>query len=116
MAKLNFPPSVKLSQSDNLLAGRNSDSKDKIFNMTQMEGSEVLKRSAKKLIVALPLLSDTTQAVLGESCNPRIVSQKPAEMTVVIRASKNLLNLNARPPFNMEEEMRLCEYMWILTL
>ncbi|QSZ35766.1 hypothetical protein DSL72_006888 [Monilinia vaccinii-corymbosi] len=99
MAKPRLSPLGHLPRPTDLLA----DSKD---NKLQMEGSKVLKRSRKKLIVALPVLSSTLP-ILRASSIPRIVAYEPARMTLVIRASKNILNLNARPPFNMEEEMRL---------
>ncbi|KAI9646455.1 hypothetical protein NHQ30_004447 [Ciborinia camelliae] len=110
MAELRFSlPQIEVSPPSDSLANSSHDQKS---NVSQMESSSILKNTPKKLIIALPNLSNTESisshaSVLREPIKPHIVSRQPAELIVILRVSKEYLNLNARPPINMEEEMRL---------
>ncbi|KAF7885347.1 uncharacterized protein EAF01_011412 [Botrytis porri] len=79
---------------------------DKKSNATKMEGSRILKERPKKLILAFPIRI-FPYSFFDKKKRARIVRKEPGELTLILRVSKEYLNLNARPPLDMEEEMRL---------
>ncbi|KAJ8064266.1 hypothetical protein OCU04_006612 [Sclerotinia nivalis] len=101
MTKSSFTRSVEPSRRSVSFA----DSQDIKSDMAQMEGSSILRRTPKKLIIAFP--NRPHQSILAKVRRPHIVTRRQAELTLILRISKEYLSLNARPAINMEEELRL---------
>ena len=91
------------------------DIQDNKMNMAKMEGSRILKNKPKKLILAFPIRTYSC-SLFDKKKRARIVTSVPGELTLILRVNKEYLSLNARPSLDMEEEMRLCEYISILVL
>ncbi|TGO47361.1 hypothetical protein BCON_0281g00060 [Botryotinia convoluta] len=75
-------------------------------NAAKMGGSRILKKKPRKLIISIPI--HTVEGSFFDGIKrARIVTREPGELTLILRVSKEYLILNARPPLDMEEEMRL---------
>ncbi|THV55461.1 hypothetical protein BGAL_0008g00480 [Botrytis galanthina] len=79
---------------------------DSRSNTAKMGGSRILKKKPRKLIISIPIHTFEGSFFDGTK-RARIVRREPGELTLILRVSKEYLRLNARPPLDMEEEMRL---------
>ncbi|TEY45830.1 hypothetical protein BOTCAL_0327g00100 [Botryotinia calthae] len=79
---------------------------DNKSTVAKMEGSRILKNKPKKLILAFPIRTYPS-SFFDKRKRARVVMRVPGELTLIFRVSKEYLSLNARPPLDMEEEMRL---------
>ncbi|KAF7957276.1 hypothetical protein EAE96_002863 [Botrytis aclada] len=75
-------------------------------NAAKMGGSRILKKKPRKLIIAIPIHTVEGSFFDGTKI-ARIIRREQGELTLILRVSKEYLRLNARPPLDMEEEMRL---------
>ncbi|KAF7867101.1 uncharacterized protein EAF02_009887 [Botrytis sinoallii] len=83
-----------------------SNNHDSRSNTAKMGGSRILKNKPRKLIISIPV-HIVEGSFFDGSKKARIVTRAPGELTLILRVSKEYLSLNARPPIDMEEEMRL---------
>ncbi|TGO21044.1 hypothetical protein BPAE_0246g00100 [Botrytis paeoniae] len=79
---------------------------DSKSNAAKMGCSRILIKKPRKLIISIPIHTFEGSFFDGTK-RARIVTRGPGELTLILRVSKEYLSLNAQPPLDMEEEMRL---------
>ncbi|TGO40563.1 hypothetical protein BHYA_0035g00370 [Botrytis hyacinthi] len=79
---------------------------DSRSDTAKIGGSKILKKKPRKLIISIPIHTIEGSFFDGTK-RARVVTRAPGELTLILRVSKEYLSLNARPPLDMEEEMRL---------